>query len=285
MSAIIKPIRILPRSGGSARVNAQPVELRAAGSKQNASPHSSWSAMVAARHLAGPRPGRWIPLELIWRAAARRICATQLSLWQSHLHLNAKFLSHLVAAAPLQNSQPQSAMPFVFREARAWPSLHAPGQTLPAFPRLGDTARPAALSPNRGTGATRYSLPQLIESRVSRRAANADLAPLASRRFTLGNRDEESSPFATQLSYRAARNESAYLPLVRAFVSQIHPAADPEHSTFSSRSQKHSSQHFIDVEAAARPASPRLDIHKLADEVIQQIDRRIISTRERFGKR
>ena len=279
MRATIKPIRVLHRAGG------QHAALRAAGTEPRVSPHSGWCAAIVARRSLGLRRGRWFPLDLIWRAAGQRNSASFSYSRTFQLQLVANFLTHSGTAMP-QGLRPRCPTLSAFRESRMPPSFHSLGRTLLALSPIGTAAQQGGTTSNRHPVATRYAVPHAIESRVTRRRKNAEMIGRSPLRFTLASGVENSQPLRKRILSGTARNETAYVPVSRAFVSQTVAATNPEVSNSLGRSQKRFSTNFDTFEAtAAKAASPQLDIHKLADEVIQQIDRRIVSTRERFGKR
>jgi hypothetical protein len=284
MQVIIKPIRALRRAGRSSRAKGKSVQFRKAGERTIVSRHSNWSSAIVARHSPGFQRGRWLSLDLVLRAANRKNRATVFSYWPHyHFHFFDNFLSRPVAALPEQ-SRPHAGTLFAFRESRTVPPYQAAGRTLLDLSRIGATPAPGRDNTSRHGVISRYFVPQAIKSRVMLDTTNAEVLASAPRRFTLISDTGNLLQPGKRISNRVVRSESAYLPVSRAFVSQGVPAADVRGPNEPNSTSKSSSPNFDSFEAVAKPSAP-LDIHKLADEVIQQIDRRIVATRERFGKR
>lgn len=284
MQGKIRPIRSLRRTAGPVGRKRPIGEASRAGRGLGDSRLSDWSTLLAARHLLQIRRGGWHPLDLVWRAA-RPFGATHIS-WGGNIHLSwlAKFISTSVAKAYAGSPAPTAAGLGV--QAVPPTMLFLPPERALRLPQ-----QSAALSP-----ASRVS-------RNDRLRVQGQLLPLAAR--LLGERRAPSGasasfleiplrflqtagpvpPLAQRISGRVSRRESAYLPVQRAFASRGIATVDAELSNPANRAQRSSSSNFESIEMPARHATTPLDMQKLTDEVIQQIDRRIVATRERFGKR
>jgi hypothetical protein len=245
--------------------------------------HLRWSGAVAARHTQLVQRWGWHPLDLVFRVA---VPARFLNLSEHHsllqLHFAATFLKRIFHS-PRQVAPPLSA-----------PDLRAPksGSPLPTrveFLRLLQPIPRTGLNDPRSFAADRlpahFSPFPLASVRPNaQRASLGTPSAVLPARFALLDNAGALIALGERVAARIRRTESAYIPVTRSLTSHNSLASNSAGANPSGPWPKSSSASFAAANAQPKTSSPQLDIRKVTEEVIQQIDRRIVATRERFGK-
>ena len=287
MRAAINQIRLNSSATLGQRVGARPIHTVAA--KLPVSRFSSWSYAIANRRSASFPARAWHPENLtFWLGAWRRPTPQPSLRLLLQLHFSSPMQNVFLApAARVCGSGGHRRLHF---ERAAPASPHSPrvGQAA-GFPSLARAARPA---PRQASAAWQSSsalpsarfgtFPALFSNAVFAReriVTKLLLAKTADRA-----NDDQPAAVARRIGQKVRRVESGQVPVSRDFLAKRAAIVSSVDSFESDKSPRSATNSFDRYQKTPNAMAPAIDLRKVTDEVMQQIDRRIVASRERFGK-